>query len=104
MMALAIGILLLSGMSLMLIAAVGLVRLPDVYCRSHAVAKGMTLGISLMLVALWLHLGPEEAGFKVFVAILFQMATIPVAGHVLTMIAHQKGVPRWNEEVAKRDS
>jgi multicomponent Na+:H+ antiporter subunit G len=101
MMAWAIAILLLSGVALMLIAAVGLVRLPDVYCRSHAVAKGMTLGISLMLVALWLHLGPAEAGFKVFVAILFQMATIPVASHVLTMIARQKGVPRWKQDGAQ---
>jgi multicomponent Na+:H+ antiporter subunit G len=98
-----IAFLLLSGVVLMFIAAVGLVRLPDVYCRSHAVAKGMTLGISLMLVALWLHLGPEQAGFKVFVAIVFQMATIPVASHVLTMIAHQKGVPRFQRNDSKPD-
>jgi multicomponent Na+:H+ antiporter subunit G len=90
-----IGFLLLCGVALMLIAAVGLVRLPDVYCRSHAVSKGMTLGISLMLLALWFHLGPEQAGFKVIVAIVFQMATIPVASHLLTMIAHRKVVPRW---------
>jgi multicomponent Na+:H+ antiporter subunit G len=104
MMAWLIGILLLSGVALMLVAAVGLVRLPDVYCRSHAVAKGMTLGISLMLVALWLHLGAEEAGFKVFVAILFQMATIPVAGHILTMIARHKGVPRWQRDAPERNA
>jgi multicomponent Na+:H+ antiporter subunit G len=103
MMAMVTGLLLLSGAGLVVIAAVGLVRLPDVYCRSHAVAMGMTLGITLMLLALWLELGAEAAGFKVFVAILFQMATIPVAGHILTMIAHQKGVPRWKRGDARRD-
>jgi heme/copper-type cytochrome/quinol oxidase subunit 3 len=46
-------ILVLSGALLILAAAIGVLRLPDVLCRSHAVAKALTLGIFLMLLGLW---------------------------------------------------
>lgn len=85
--------LVLLGCFVLLIAAIGIVRLPDVYCRSHALGKGMTLGISLLLLALWLHLGTESAGIKVPLAIAFQFATIPVASHLLSRGAYRTGIP-----------
>jgi len=45
------------GATVMLIAMIGMARFPDVYCRAHALGKGMTLGITLMLVSLWIDLG-----------------------------------------------
>ncbi len=85
--------LILLGCFVLLIAAVGIVRLPDVYCRSHALGKGMTLGISLLLIALWLHLGTDAAGIKVPLAIAFLFATIPVASHLLSRVAYRTGIP-----------
>jgi multicomponent Na+:H+ antiporter subunit G len=89
--------LLLGGVFLMLTASIGVARLPDLFCRGHALAKAMTLGITLMLLALWLHLGAEEAGLKVFLAIFFQIVTIPVAGHLIGMTGYRKNVPRWKQ-------
>jgi multicomponent Na+:H+ antiporter subunit G len=83
----------LSGSGFILIAAIGIIRLPDVFCRSHALGKGMTLGITLILLGLWLHLGLDEAGIKVPLAIFFQFATIPVAGHLLSLLAYKKKIP-----------
>ncbi len=87
--------LVLSGTSLMLIAAVGVVRLPDVLCRSHAVAKALTLGIFLLLVGMWVHQAETRSAFKIILAILFQVITIPVASHLVGLIALQKNFPRW---------
>jgi len=87
--------LVLSGAFLMLTAAIGIVRLPDVLCRSHAVAKALTLGIVLMFFGVWAHLGERETAFKILLAILFQLATIPVASQLLNLLAWQKGLPRW---------
>lgn len=87
--------LLLSGSLLMLIAAIGLLRLPDVLCRSHAVAKAMTLGIFLMLFGLWLRLEGKETGLKILLAIFFQVVTIPVASHLVGLLALKKNLPRW---------
>ncbi len=87
--------LIVLGCLVLLVAAIGIVRLPDVYCRSHALGKGMTLGISLLLIALWLHLGTDAAGIKVPLAIAFQFATIPVASHLLSRVAYKTGIPDY---------
>ncbi len=87
--------LVLTGSLLILVAAIGLVRLPDVLCRSHAVAKAMTLGIFLMLFGLWVHLDGEEATLKIILAICFQVVTIPVASHLVGLLALKKGLARW---------
>lgn len=85
----------ISGAFVLLVAAIGIIRLPDVYCRSHALGKGMTLGISLLLIGLWIHLGFEHAGIKVPLAILFQFITIPVASHLLSNLSHRIGIPQF---------
>jgi multicomponent Na+:H+ antiporter subunit G len=89
-----IATLLLTGSLFILLGGIGLVRLPDVYCRGHALGKAMTLGISLMLIALWLRIGIGGAGFKVLLAIVFQFATIPVGAHLLTLLGYRRGIPR----------
>jgi len=87
--------LVLTGALLMLIAAVGVVRLPDVLCRSHAVAKALTLGIFLLLLGLWVRLGENQAAFKILLAIGFQLITIPVSSHLVGLITFQQNAPRW---------
>ncbi len=87
--------LLLTGAIWILIAAFGLVRLPDLHCRSHAMGKAMTLGITLILMAVGIYLGADRAGLKVFLAIVFQFLTIPIASHLLLLLAYRKNHPRW---------
>jgi len=84
-----------SGSLLIFTAAIGVVRLPDVLCRSHAVAKGLTLGIFLMLLGLWLHLAGKQSALKILLAIFFQVTTIPVSSHLIGLLAFQKNLPLW---------
>ncbi|MEM6886125.1 MAG: monovalent cation/H(+) antiporter subunit G [Verrucomicrobiota bacterium] len=95
-------ILLVVGTLWIFVACVGLLRLPDLLCRSHAMGKAMTLGITLVLLAVALQLGAEKAGLKVVLAILFQFLTIPVAGHLLSLLAYRKNVPRWRHRPMDR--
>jgi multicomponent Na+:H+ antiporter subunit G len=85
----------LAGALLMLIASIGLLRLPDVLCRSHAVAKALTLGVFLLLSGLWLNLEGEDASLKILLAIFFQLVTIPVASHLVGLLALKKNLPLW---------
>ena len=94
-MEIAAGALVLCGALLMLTGAIGLVRMPDILCRSHAVAKALTLGIFLMLIGLWLVLAEEGKGLKIALAIFFQILTIPVTGHLVSRLAMRKNIPRW---------
>ncbi len=90
----AAGVAMLLGVALLVIASIGLLRLPDPLCRAHAVAKAVSLGISLILLGAWLVLGTEEAGLKLGLAIGFQLATIPVASHLLSRAAYRGGLAR----------
>ncbi|MBA4150682.1 MAG: monovalent cation/H(+) antiporter subunit G [Verrucomicrobia bacterium] len=87
--------LLIAGVLWVLIAAIGIIRLPDVLCRSHAVAKAFTLGLFLMLLGYWAYLGEGVSGLKVALAIFFQLITIPVASHLIGLLAFRKNLRRW---------
>lgn len=86
-------IFLLCGSFLIFAAGVGLLRLPDIYSRSHALGLGLCLGLTLMLLGLWLKLGIDKAGIKIPLIILFQFATIPVASHLLSLGSLRKRIP-----------
>lgn len=94
--------LILSGALLMLIAAIGVLRLPDVLCRSHAVAKALTLGIFLMLFGLWVSVDEKQTSLKIFLAISFQVVTIPVASHLVGLLALKKNLRLWRSPQPSR--
>ncbi len=92
-------ILMLLGALVILVAMIGLWRFPDVFCRAHALGKGMTLGLFLLLVGLWIDLGGEEVGLKIFAAIFFQFLTLPVASHLLARLALRKRLRRVGRDL-----
>ena len=77
------GILVLLGAAFSLIAAVGLLRLPDIFTRMHASTKAGVLGSSLILVAAGLYMGDTAAWARVIVAIFFLLLTAPIAAHMI---------------------
>jgi multicomponent Na+:H+ antiporter subunit G len=76
---------LLSGALFIFIGSLGVLNMPDSLCRTHALSKAITLGISLMLIGLWVMHGSEISGLKILLAVCFQLTTIPLSGH---LIAH----------------
>ncbi|MBQ0140721.1 MAG: Na+/H+ antiporter subunit G [Kurthia sp.] len=86
-------ILLASMMSL--ISAVGLIRMPDVYTRSHAATKSSTLAVMLALLGafiyFWVHDGTISV--RLLLGIVFVFLTVPVAGHLICRAAYRSGVP-----------
>lgn len=87
---------LLSGLFFLLVAGVGICRLPDVYCRAHALGKALTLGVILLLVSLGLLID-GVSWWKIFLAIGFQLVTIPVASHLLCLIGYRRKIRRWSK-------
>lgn len=76
-------VLLLAGCALSLIAAIGMVRLPDLLTRMHAATKPQVLGLVLVIAGLALRLREPEALGMLVLVVLFQMATAPVAAHMV---------------------
>ena len=75
--------LVLVGAFLCLAAAVGLARFPDVLSRMHAATKPQTLGLILVAAGVVLSLRSWAAFGTVVLIIAFQLATAPVAAHLV---------------------
>lgn len=89
--------LIVSGTFFILLGTLGLYRLPDLFCRAHALTKSMTLGILLLLTSMWLYLSSVGIGIKILVAIVFQFTTIPLSAHILGLLAWKKNIPRFKQ-------
>ncbi|QDI92417.1 Na+/H+ antiporter subunit G [Salicibibacter halophilus] len=96
-----VAILLIVGVVMILISAFGLVRLPDVYTRSHGATKSATLGVLCTLAGVFIHFGLIEGFFSVrlILGIVFVFLTAPVVGHVCCRAAYRSGVPLYEESV-----
>jgi multicomponent Na+:H+ antiporter subunit G len=77
------GTFLILGASFALVAAIGVVRFPDVLTRMHAATKPQTFGLLLILAGLALRI--ESLGDLTLVAVvaLFQLLTAPVSAHMV---------------------
>jgi len=85
--------LMLAGGMVAIIAAVGLHRLPDVYARMHVATKPATLGIALCLTGAAVAADSPSTATKLLLAVIFQLVTTPVAGHLLGRAAHAAKAP-----------
>lgn len=90
------GVILLLGAVLIVISAVGVLRLPDVFMRLHAATKAGTLGAGLVLLGAAVHFGLLAVSVKATVVFLFLLVTAPVAGHVLGRAAVLDGDTKWS--------
>lgn len=88
---LSIAALLIFGSLLSLIAAIGIVRLPDVFIRMHASTKAGTLGIEMVMIALVFHFMDVGVAIKAVAVVVFILITAPVAAHMMGRTAYRLG-------------
>ncbi len=89
-------ILMLLGAFFVFVAALGAVRLPDLFMRMHAATKAGTLGAGLVLIAALMVFGTVAVTTKALLAFVFLLLTAPVAAHVLGRAAYYDGVTLWD--------
>jgi multicomponent Na+:H+ antiporter subunit G len=82
------------GALLTLIAAIGILRFPDVLTRMHSATKPQVLGLLVVLVGLGFRLRePRSIGMLALVA-LFQLVTSPIASHMVGRASFRAGQVR----------
>jgi len=89
-----------TGVFFALVAAVGLVRLPDLYTRTHSASKSETLGAVLSLAAVALSFGTGLTAVKAAFLLVFMFLTNPTAAHAITRAASDQGIDPWTVEDA----
>ena len=85
----------LAGSAFALLAAVGVMRMPDVFTRMQASTKASTLGLGCLLVGAALQLGDFASFIRVVSIGAFTLLTTPVAAHVIARAAYRADVALW---------
>jgi multicomponent Na+:H+ antiporter subunit G len=88
-------IFLLLGGVLSVVAAVGVLRMPDVFIRMHAATKVGTVGVSSIAVGVMIHFATLTVISRGLLVIAFFLLTAPVAAHMIARAAYQSGVSLW---------
>ncbi|MEM6453586.1 MAG: monovalent cation/H(+) antiporter subunit G [Acidobacteriota bacterium] len=95
---------LVSGALLCVIGGIGLLRLPDLYSRSHAASLTDTLGALLIFGGLTLQAGPTLIAAKLVMLVVLLLITTPLAAHALMRAAFARGLPMQIEPPADDDA
>ena len=90
-----ISLLLVIGTLLIMIASIGVLRMPDLYTRMHSATKAGTVGLSALLLAVALAIPDLTVFSRVVGTLLFIFLTAPVATHLLGKAMRHSGYPMW---------
>lgn len=85
------GALLIVGAFFSLAAAIGILRLPDLYTRMHAASKAGTLGSGLAFVAIAVFALDGSVALRALAGFVFFLLTAPISAHLLAKAAYAAG-------------
>jgi multicomponent Na+:H+ antiporter subunit G len=85
-----------TGTFFMLVAGIGVLRMPDLYLRMSATTKAATLGAGCILLAAAAHFQTLGVISRVGAIVVFLLITAPIAAHLLGRAAYFDGVPLWD--------
>lgn len=87
------------GAIFILIASIGIVRMPDFYLRLSVTVKAATLGNGLMLTCCAIVFPQVSVTTKALAIVFFLILTAPVAAHLIARSAYLIGTPQWKGTV-----
>ena len=89
----------LAGSAFALLAAIGVLRMPDVFTRMQASTKASTLGLGCLLIGAAIQMGDVASLIRVTSIGAFVLLTTPVSGLVTARASYFAGVPLWKGTV-----
>ena len=96
---LATGILWIVGSSFAFLAALGVLRMPDVFTRMQASTKASTLGLGCLLIGAALQFADLASIIRVVSIGAFTLLTTPVSAHVIARASYLADIPLWDGTV-----
>jgi len=86
------------GALFFLVGTIGVLRLPDFFCRTHAATKCDTVGAGSLLLALAIYNGLDASTLKIVMVAALVLFSSPTAGHALARAAYRTGLEPWKRE------
>jgi multicomponent Na+:H+ antiporter subunit G len=93
------GLLWIVGSAFAFLAALGVVRMPDVFTRMQASTKASTLGLGCLLLGSALQLADLASIIRLVSIGAFIFLTTPVSAHVIARASYKAHVPLWDGTV-----
>lgn len=87
------------GALFVLLAAIGIVRMPDLYLRILVTTKAATLGVGMILIAAAIYFGEASMTTRALAIVFFILLTAPVGAHLLGKASYFVGTPLWSNTV-----
>jgi multicomponent Na+:H+ antiporter subunit G len=81
------------GILFIVISAIGIIRMPDVYTRMSAVTKAVTLGVGFILLGVIIHFNETGILIKCTIIFVFLLFSLSVAAHVVGLTAYRDKTP-----------
>jgi multicomponent Na+:H+ antiporter subunit G len=81
------------GTGFIVIAAIGILRMPDLYSRLHVASKAPTLGIAMLALALVLHFDEASLWFRATALGLILFVTAPISAHLIARAGFKTNTP-----------
>ncbi|MEW5979299.1 MAG: monovalent cation/H(+) antiporter subunit G [Acidobacteriota bacterium] len=90
--------LLLIGSASMLLAAVGVLRMPSLLTRMQTTTKAVTLGVGATMLGVAIYFGDIAVTARALLIVAFFFLTTPVSAHAIARAAFRMGTERWRTE------
>lgn len=87
--------LLLAGTGFFVVGTVGILRLPDLFTRLHALTKADNLGLGLVALALALQAGSFAAALKLVLIWLLVLLASSSTSYLMARAALRNGIRPW---------
>ena len=90
-----VSVLLLVGAAFMVLAAIGVLRLPDLPTRMHATTKAGALGAMMTMGGVAFYFGESAVVARAVAIVIFILLTAPIAAHVIGRAGYFTGTKLW---------
>lgn len=87
------------GVVFILIASIGIVRMPDFFLRLSVTVKATTLGVGFILLSMVIFFGELSVATKALAIVLFLLITSPVGAQLIGRISYVTGAKLWKNSV-----
>lgn len=84
--------LIVAGLFFLVVGSIGMLRLPNVFARAHALSVTDSLGAFLVLVGLALYQGFDVNLLKILIVLALIYMLNPVISHATLRAAHRVGL------------
>ncbi|MBU0729929.1 MAG: monovalent cation/H(+) antiporter subunit G [Proteobacteria bacterium] len=91
-------ILIILGLPFFLSGSIGLIRLPDIYNRLHALTKADNVGLGFILLGLTLQADNLTSLFKLFFIWILVLIASSASCHLIARSAIRKGIKPWSRQ------